>query len=422
MAARSSRSSREDKDVTARGFDRFKLPKDDMKGNKQPAKRSVTTSGSGLESDVESSASGMWISDSAAQDLLSGKVDKKRSASSLESIVAALSAITTDHPADFNGENEGSASGAWVISGSGQEFNTPDDDLPKFFSAAASNSQYREVGDTISGSGSGMDESTVPPKQGNLVSDLAEEVHPDERPSSKKDVSQSEAKPLNNETKSIKIHKRDILEQFFGQNHEDVLSRSRREQVDKDVGESLTSLFRNNRPDKITSEANLPIKPEPPPIPAVGSAKRGSKINQKTGSLESVNGGEGLTGLSLVRRFYRDQNMEQTGKTREKVLPKPEHHLKDIETKILKQPITKKTEEKVNPIHKVVKNNPFEPRVVHKKQLPKAHVTIIEEPAVYKKNEEEGMDSSDGGMNEDESDESEPSIEIHERDIREDGK
>lgn len=422
MAARSSRSSREDKDVTARGFDRFILPKDDIKGNKQPAKRSSTTSGSGLESDFESSASGsgLWITDSAAKELLAGKVEKKRSASSLESIVAALSAITTDHTADINGENEGSASGSWVISGSGQELNTPDDDLPKFFSAAASNSQYREVGETLSGSGSGMEERTMATKQGNLVSDLAEEVHQDNRPSSKTEASESQAKPLNNETKPIKIHKRDILEQFFGENHEDVLSRSRRDNVDKEVEETLTSFFRTNRPDKITSEEDQPIKHEPPPIPAGGSAKRGSKISQKSGSLESANGGEGLTGLSLVRRFYRDQNMEQTGLAREvKLPPKLEHHVKDAESK--KQPVMKKTEEKVNPKRKVAKHNPFEPRVVHEKQLPKAHVTIIEEPAVYTKNDEEGMDSSDGGMNEDESDESEPTIEIHERDIREDG-
>ncbi|XP_031557248.1 uncharacterized protein LOC116293891 [Actinia tenebrosa] len=418
MAARSSRSSREDKDVTAHGFDRFILPKDDIKGNKQPAKRSIAASGSGLESNFESSASGMWISDSAAKDLLSGKKDNKRSASSLESIVAALSAIKTDQTADFNGDNDGSASGAWVISGSGQEFNTPDDDLPKFFSAAASNSQYHEVGETISGSGSGHEENDVASKQGNLISDLAEEVHQDEKPSNKKEFTQSPAKPLNNETKSIKIHKRDILEQFFGENHKDVLSRSRREQDDKNVKEGFTSFFRNS-PNKITSEADLPlIKHEPPPIPAVRSAKGGSKISQKSGSLETVNVGEGLTGLSLVRRFYRDQNMEQTGQTR-KVLPKPEHILKDVEAK--KYPITKKTEKKVISNHKVTKNNPFEARVVHTKQLPKAHVTIIEEPAVYTKNEEEGMDSSDGGMNEDESDESEPTIEIHERDIREDG-
>jgi hypothetical protein len=295
MAARSSRSSREDKDVTARGIDRFLVQENEIKGNKQPAKRTITTSGSGLENDTEASASGMWISDSAAADIMSGKIDTKRSANSLESIVAALTAITSDHTADYNGEIGGSASGSWVISGSGQGLNTQDDDLPKFFSAAASNSHYLEVGEASSGSGSGMDEGTMAHKQENLISDLAEEVHEDKQPSmketSRSGAPESDAKPQatrSNETKAIEVHKRDILQQFFGE-HE-VLSRSRRDQVDKNVEEKITSFFRNTKPDKISNaQPDLPTKHEPPPIPAVNSAKSDSKINEKSGSLESIN-------------------------------------------------------------------------------------------------------------------------------------
>ncbi|KAK3701358.1 hypothetical protein QZH41_000487 [Actinostola sp. cb2023] len=354
MAARSSRSSREDNDITARGMERFLI-----RENKSTVSRDHLPRG---ENDDSSSGSGLW-------------------------------------------ENSGSNS---------------DDDLPKFFSAVASNSHYMEVGRVGSGSGSG---SGMESKQTNLVSDLAEEVHQDRKP--------IHAEPATEPTKQKRssdnhIQKRDILHEFF--EGSDVIYRSRREKIDTDLEEKLASFFRNLKGDQVASHE--PESPhEPPPIPAVTTSKRKSKVIKTIRDVTSSQGNddsEGLTGLSLVKRFYRDQNMEETGQTK-KVYPDSVRILKDMtsiplqdEEKRSEVPAVHKTTAKKTPESNDIKrSDPFEPRVVHKKELPRAHVTIIEEPAVYSKTEE-GMDSSEGGMNVEE-DESEPAIEIHERDIREDG-
>ncbi|KXJ16333.1 uncharacterized protein LOC110236030 [Exaiptasia diaphana] len=398
MAARSSRSSREDNDITARGMERFLIREGKNKGIKQPAKRS--TLGSGMESDYTSSgsASGVWISDSEANSMLNE--NKTPQESSLENIVAALS----DQPRDHETEDTSSGSGLWGASGS-------DDDLPKFFSAAASNSHYMEVGHVESGSGSGET------KQANLVSDLAEELH--QQASTKQD---DHAHPKQKRSSDSFVEGNDILHEFF--EGAGIIHRSKREKIDNSLEEKLASFFRNLKGDTVAShEPQTPN--EPPPIPAVVTSKRKSKVTKTAREVYQENT-EGLTGLSLVRRFYRDQDMDVNTGQGEKIYPDSVIPLDDaltfkkdkIETKLLHQETISKKKKAIDQTE-TRKSNPYEPRVVHQKEIPRTHVTIIEEPAIYSKTDD-SMDSNDGGMNSKE-DESEPAIEIHERAIREDG-
>lgn len=396
MAARSSRSSREDNDITARGMERFLTRERKNKGIKQPAKRSTLGSGMDMDYTSSGSASGVWISDSEAN----GISNENPQASSLEHMVAALSDQSRNHET----EDTTSGSGLWGASGS-------DDDLPKFFSAAASNSHYMEVGHVESGSASGER------KQENLVSDLAEELH--QQTSAKQDEPTHRPKPK--QKRSSETFGKDILHEFF--EGPGIIHRSKREKIDNSLEEKLASFFRNLKGDTVAShEPETPH--EPPPIPAVVTTKRKSKVTKTARDISQGNSEE-LTGLSLVRRFYRDQDTEvNTGQGNriypDSVIPLDDTIKKDkIETKLLhKENVVKK--EKAIDKTDTRRSNLYEPRVVHQKEIPRTHVTIIEEPAIYSKTDDP-MDSNDGGMNSEE-DESEPAIEIHEREIREDGK
>lgn len=436
MAARSSRSSREDNDITARGMERFLV----AKGTKQPAN---IHPGSGM--DNKGSGSGAW------EDGVDTKEEPQ--GTSLENMVAALS-------------DEGTASasgGVWGGSGS-------DDELPKFFSAAASNSNFMELGRV--GSGSGDD------KQANLVSDLAEELHQQTNQDGQKQDKQAEQKQVKQEIKQDKpdgskqdkpdgstqdkpvgskpvdsenpseekqdtpvgkekeqdgpAHPKqkrsseplesgnDLLHRFF--EGPGIIHRFKREKIDNSLEERLASFFRNLKDDAMTSN-DPDTSNEPPPIPAITAKKRKSKVTKIARNVGKTEEGEELTGLNLVKRFYKDQDMDTT--THVKVYPNSVSPLnvKPIlvtkKEKIETKPQVEKIEEKPLDEKELKRENIFEPRVVHQQEIPRTHVTIIEEPAVYSKIED-GMETSDGGQDT-EDDESEAAIEIHERDIREDG-
>lgn len=468
MAARSSRSSREDNDVTARGMERFLIREVKNKGIKQPAKRFNSASGSGIESDVTSgSGSGVWISDAEAHNILSR--DRPKSiGSSLENIVASLG--------DSDDETS-SGSGTWTGSGSHDT---------SLFSTPVSQTHYAEVGRVESGSG--MDD-----KPANLVSDLSEELQ-------QQTAKAEEDHPI--QKRSSETDEKDILHQFFEDSQ--VIHRQRREKIDNGLEERLASFFKNLQGEAVAS--HQPDTPqEPPPIPAIVASKRKSKVTKTARDVSSSQGNDDdLTGINLVKRFYRDQDMKENTRQivyPESVTPLDEEHNQDmkIETKELEpeedQQSKENQEDEGSPVEPQddmqgsdetttqddtpinqesttqdsIRNNDeattqndtpnihdnaqskggnseskvegsqstapstkqenkdikrsgiFEPRVLSEKQIPKTHVTIIEEPAVYSKTDDE-MDSDDGGAKADEAEESEPAIEIHERDIREDGK
>jgi len=457
MAARSSRSSREDNDVTARGMERFLIREVKKKGIKQPAKRFTSASGSGMDNDVTSgSGSGVWISDAQAHNILSRDVSKSLG-STLENIVASL-----------GDSDDGSSSGSGTWTGSGSHD-------PSLFSTPVSQTHYAEVGRVPSGDSSGIGE-----KPASLVSDLSDELQQQtakEEPAHPKQKRSSETD--------------DILHQFFEGSQ--VIHRARREKIDNGLEERLASFFKN-----LQGEAGASHQPdipnEPPPIPAIISSKRKSKVTKTARDVSSSQGNDVLTGINLVKRFYRDQENTRQIVYPESVTPLDEEHNQDlkVETKELEpeddqqnhedegSPVEpdesdESTTQEDTPINQenttkdstqqndetttlndkptkdekaqsagetgqsnaqespntaagtkpetkdIKRSGIFEPRVVSEKQIPKTHVTIIEEPAVYSNTEDE-MDSSDGGTNEDEVEESEPAIEIHERDIREDGK
>lgn len=114
-----------------------------------------------------------------------------------------------------------------------------------------------------------------------------------------------------------------------------------------------------------------------------------------------------------MARFYRDQDAVSDDVTETSMTSLPS------ETQSLSSP---ETQEK--PVKRELENHNFrdfsEPRVVYTRQIREAREPIIERPAVYSQIEDESeMDSSFGGEDDDDD---EPTLTIHEREIREDGR
>ena len=112
---------------------------------------------------------------------------------------------------------------------------------------------------------------------------------------------------------------------------------------------------------------------------------------------------------TLVKRFYRDQETK-TESSSPASLPSKHSEVID-EGEISSDGISANLKEQLSV-----------PRVVYKKEIAEQESSLVEMPAVYSRSEDkvsenDGMDTSDGGLDPDE-----PNIEIHERGIREDGK
>ena len=134
MEARSSRSAREDIDITARRSERFGL-----RIRKRSSYEDGSSSGSGEQMEKSStSGAGLWNPRSIFPEVLSKRDDKRSmSGNSLNSLIAALKAISslTPEESDTSGKDAD-------ISGSGvlvaPEMKEDDDKLPKFFQARES--------------------------------------------------------------------------------------------------------------------------------------------------------------------------------------------------------------------------------------------------------------------------------------------
>lgn len=345
MEQRSSRSSREDKDITAQGRHRFK--------------NGIESSGSGISDTA--SGSGLWISQDPTQgyeDISFPKTADKRSAgiNTLEKLVSALRAITIvpdeKDPVPAESKYFTSGSGAPGTEASVRKSNA----LPDFFSSSHSSGsgteEIEESGSEAIQVASGNENelvsgSTVVRRE--LVGEsLANELVAAAERASEQDIKAFKSSTGNSRAKS----KRDALDEFMDAS--------------------------------VAREKRAPIL--------------------KATEIESSAPDEGD---SLVTRFYRDQEMQE-----------------------VESPASLPSEPELNEVH-VTENHysdltnmpdPSVPKVIYKKQISKYHEPIIEMPAVYSQNYDDGeMDTSDGGSDEKDWDESEAPIEIHERHIEEDG-
>ena len=331
MAARSSRSSREDDDVTATPGERFKA-----------------TSGSGSGFDDAASGSGLWMrtgSEDDHSDPSFPKIAEKRSArvSNLEKLVSALNAIGLPDATGSEKRDDPSASGSGLWSDAA--------------AAARRTKLARALADVAPvASGSGDEEAT---EKRSVVIHLE---------------SDSRGEIVSPGTTLVK---REVLGETLANQ---LVQTAKESSQNTDVDEKFRKEKREFLDDFLEASVERERRAPLPPSEVESDAD------------------------SLVVRFYRDQEMQESEAAAPTSLPSEspeEDALEDPYSDLFKAP------------------DSDIPKVISKKEISGHHEPIIEMPAVYSPSaEDDEMDSSDGGP---EADQADVPIEVHERHIEDDG-
>lgn len=411
MEARSSRSSREDNDITAKRPERFRLGIHKRSQDESSSIKGDTISGSGQQPEPGTSGSGLW-----SGPLLHSKRDDKRSMSSnsLDSLIATLRAISSLAPEDNDNsdkEIESSGSGLWL-----KPDNAIDDKLPQFFNEEAS-------------SGSGEDAE----KALNMLSETAQmelskngdQVSSDSAVSEPR-VSGEEEKPDN----GGKLFRRDVKSDSLADDL--VAAAENDDKSDDSEQEDHLSPSSGSGDEKQEAEDEMSQQPdedkikEQPDIKTTRAladallpnaffrVKRSSQEDAMLLSESNLGENDALVSNSLVARFYRDQDAlaDAPDITEASVASLPS------ETEAVSS-LDKKVKPAKRESYYDHSGDFSEPRVVYTREITEARDPIIERPAVYSQSMDESeMDSSFGG---DDDDDDDATLTIHEREIREDG-
>lgn len=410
MEARSSRSSREDNDITAKRPERFRLRIHKRSHDDSFLIKGDDISGSGVRPEPGTSGSGLW---SGPQ--LDSKRNDKRSmnSNSLDSLIATLRAISSLTPEENDNsdeEIESSGSGIWLA-----PENAVDDKLPQFFKEEAN-------------SGSGEN----PEKALTMLSETAQK----ELGKNTEDVSSSLAQNEPNvgseethEQQGGKLFRREVTSDTLA---DDLIAAAENEDKDdnSEQDDHLSSSSGSadddqENEDKISDQPEEDIITEPEVkttrsladalFPdAFYRAKRSSQENTWLVSDNNLGENDALISNSLVARFYHDQDAFADA-------PEvTEASVASLPSEIGAAP---SPEKQATPVKRESHYDHFgdfsEPRVVYTREVSDAREPIIERPAVYSQSKDESeMDSSFGG----EDDDDDATLMIHERDIREDGR
>jgi len=411
MEARSSRSSREDNDITAKRPERFRLRIHKRSHDESSLIKGDTISGSGQQPEPGTSGSGLW-----SGPLQHSKRDDKRSMSSnsLDSLIATLRAISSLAPEDNDNsdkEIESSESGLWL-----KPDNAIDDKLPQFFNEEAS-------------SGSGEDAE----KALNMLSETAQmelSKNGDEVSSglavSEPKVSSEEDKPDN----GGKLFRRDVKSDSLADDL--VAAAGNDDKSDNSEQEDHLSSSSGSGNEKQEAEDEMSQQPdedkikEQPDIKTTRTladallpnaffrVKRSSQEDAMLLSESNLGENDALVSNSLVARFYRDQDA---------LADAPDITEASVASLPSETEAVSSLDKKVKPVKRESyydhSGDFSEPRVVYTREITEARDPIIERPAVYSQSTDESeMDSSFGG---DEDDDDDATLTIHEREIREDG-
>ena len=422
MEARSSRSAREDNDVTAGRPERFRVIIQ-KRSTEEGESSSITGehSGSG-EQPRKSSTSGaeLWSSKSSIAEL-QAKRDEKRSTStnSLNSLISALRAISSLTPdeQDTSGEEiEFSGSGLWLR----PEKEVKDDKLPKFF---------QEEGNSGSGENPEDALSRINEAAQRELNEKVEDESSGERKFAKEESQHGTGE---------KLFKRELKSDSLA---DDLMAavEDYKESPDSEPEDNLSSLSGSAMQQKEDElEGSTPGPPEPEEgqfnkepevmkstnVESIRSltdfllpesfyrARRSSQENLFLRSDNNLGENDALDSSSLVSRFYRDQDALSDAPEISEVplasLPSDSHNALNAG----KHPNPEKRE-----THYEHSGDLSEPRVVYTREIRNDPEPIIERPAVYSHSVDENeMDSSFGGEDDDEA-----TLAIHEREIREDG-
>ena len=433
MEARSSRSAREDNDVTARRPERFRV-RIRKRSPDEDGGSLVTgeSSGSGQQpGESFSSGSGLWSSKFIGPELESKRNDKRSmGTSSLESLISALTAISslTSNGQGTPGEEvESSGSGLWLA----PEKEVNDDKLPRFFQQEGNSGSGEDPEEALSmisdeaqkesdkkEEDTGGSEKTHHEteeglfrrarelKSDSLADDLMaaikndKEIH-DSEPEDNVNLSPG-TKMQEQEDQSTEIPKHGQISRQREENQFTAQPKVKNRQKVQATAEVKTSS--EIRALRSLTDVLLPD--------SFHRAKRSSQENFFLLSDNTLGENDALRSDSLVARFYRDQDAHADA---------PEV----IEASAASLP--SEIEAVFNAKAKPLKRETYyehsgdfsEPRVVYTREIRNAPEPIIERPAVYSRNGDEiEMDSSFGG----EDDDDEATLTIHEREIREDGK
>ena len=411
MEARSSRSSREDNDITAKRPERFRLRIHKRSHDESPLIKGDTVSGSGQQSEPDTSGSGLWSGPS-----LHSKRDDKRSMSSnsLNNLIATLRAISSLTPEDNDNsdkEIQSSGSGLWL-----KPDNAVDDKLPQFFKAEASTGSGEDAEKALN-----MLSETAQmelSKNGDEVSSGLAVSEP--KVSSEEEKPESGGKLFRREVKSDSLaHDLEAAAENYEKNddseQEDLLPLSSGSGDEKQEAEDEMS----KQPDEDKSKEQSDIKTTRALADALlpnsyFRVKRSSQEDAMLLSESSLGENDALVSNSLVARFYRDQDAlaDAPDITEASVASLPS------ENEAVSSP-----DKQVKPVKRESyydhSEDLSEPRVVYTREITEARDPIIERPAVFSQSMDESeMDSSFGG---DDDDDDETTLMIHEREIREDG-
>ena len=409
MEARSSRSSREDNDITAKRPERFRLRIHKRSPDDSSLIKGDTISGSGKQPEPGTSGSGLW-----SGPLLHSKRDDKRSMSSnsLDSLIATLRAISSLTPEENDNsdkEIESSGSGLWL-----KPDNAIDDKLPQFFKEEAS-------------SGSGEDAE----KALNMLSETAQKELSKNRDDVSSGLAVSEPNVSSEEQPNNvgKLFRREVKSNSLA---DDLVAAAENDDDDFEQEDHLppssgSAEEEKEAKDEMSQQPDDDKIEEHPDIKTTRAladallpdaffrVKRSSQEDVMLLSENSLGENDALVSNSLVARFYRDQkafaDASDIAEASAASLPS--------ET----QAVTS-TDKQVQPVKRESyydRSEDFsEPRVVYTREITEARDPIIERPAVYSHSMDESeMDSSFGGDDNDDDDEA--TLMIHEREIREDG-
>ena len=422
MEARSSRSSREDNDITARRPERFRIRK---RSPDEDESSSVTGETSGAAEQpgqkYTTSGSGLWsyITNKHAPLIKPFKQTEKRSMStnSLGSLLSALKAISSLTPdeQDTSGQEVGSSgSGLWPS----QEKEVDDDKLPKFFEEEKS-----------SGSGDNPEEAL------SMINEAAErELNSKVEDSSIEDMQHETGEKLFRRelqrdsleddlmaaVENMKlIHDSDQDEGSSGSlgstMHADEDEGTGKGEESEILGQTEEDHF-GGRPDvetrpEVTSQSQAKSVRSITDVIFPDSFYRKKRSSEENSFLVSENNpgdNDALKSDSLVARFYRDQDAHAD-----------EPETIDLSAASLSSETKKQAKQVKRETYYQHSGDYSEPRVVYTRELRNAPEAIIERPAIYSHNyNEREMDSSFGGDDDDD----EATLTIHEREIREDGR
>lgn len=425
MEARSSRSAREDNDITARRSERFG-PRIHKRSSEEDGSSWFTgqTSGSGEEPGKSFTSSVELGNPKSNIPELQSKRDEKRSmsTSSLESLISALTAISSLTPEDQDTsgseevESSGSGSGFWLA----PEKEDKDDKLPKFFEEEQNSGRGENLEEALTrineaaqkefdrradGEGSGETKIVIEDKQHETGTKLfRRELRSD---SLEDDLMAA----VENNQESSDYDPADMGTSFSGSAM----------QFTEIEDESSTSGQADE--DQFTKVPEVAAKPEVEPLPSVADillpdsfyrARRSSQENFFLRTDNNLGKNDALDSDSLVARFYRDQDAHDDVT---EISEAPLASLPSDNQAVFSAYKQLKPEKRES--HYEHSADFSEPRVVYTREIRNAPEPIIERPAVYSRSEDEDeMDSSFGGEDDDE----EATVTIHEREIREDGK